>query len=72
MPCSRTQHDLTRKGLEPPTSGSGVRGINIHNEEMVSDMANSSFQVIICDQYGDISSCGNSVQALDNAKMSSK
>ena len=28
MPCSRTQHGLTRVGLEPPTSGSGVRGIN--------------------------------------------
>ena len=27
-PCSRTQHGLTRVGLEPPTSGSGVRGIN--------------------------------------------
>ena len=26
--CSRTQHGLTRVGLEPPTSGSGVRGIN--------------------------------------------
>ena len=28
MPCSRTQHGLTRVGLEPPASGSGVRGIN--------------------------------------------
>ena len=28
MPCSRTQHGLTRMGLEPPTSGSAVRGIN--------------------------------------------
>ena len=28
MPCSRTQHGLTRVGLEPPTSGSGVRDIN--------------------------------------------
>ena len=28
MHCSRTQHGLTREGLEPPTSGSGVRGIN--------------------------------------------
>ena len=28
MPCSRTQHGLTRVGLEPPTSESGVRGIN--------------------------------------------
>ena len=28
MPCSRTQHGLTRVGLEPLTSGSGVRGIN--------------------------------------------
>ena len=28
MPCSRTQHGLTRVGLEPPTSGSAVRGIN--------------------------------------------
>ena len=28
VPCSRTQHGLTRVGLEPPTSGSGVRGIN--------------------------------------------
>ena len=27
MPCSRTQHGLTRVGLEPPTSGSGVRGV---------------------------------------------
>ena len=27
MPCSRTQHGLTRVGLEPPTSGSGVRSI---------------------------------------------
>ena len=28
MPCSRTQHGLTRVGLEPPTSGAGVQGIN--------------------------------------------
>ena len=28
VPCSRTQRGLTRVGLEPPTSGSGVRGIN--------------------------------------------
>ena len=28
MPCSRTQHGLTQVGPEPPTSGSGVRGIN--------------------------------------------
>ena len=28
MPCSRTQHGLTRVGLESPTSRSGVRGIN--------------------------------------------
>ena len=28
MPCSRTQYGLTRVGLEPPTSGSGVRGTN--------------------------------------------
>ena len=28
VPCSRTQHGLTCVGLEPPTSGSGVRGIN--------------------------------------------
>ena len=28
VPCSRTQHGLTRVGLEPPTSGPGVRGIN--------------------------------------------
>ena len=28
VPCARTQHGLTRVGLEPPTSGSGVRGIN--------------------------------------------
>ena len=28
VPCSRTQHGLTRVGHEPPTSGSGVRGIN--------------------------------------------
>ena len=28
VPCSRTQHGLTRVGLEPPTSGSGVRDIN--------------------------------------------
>ena len=28
MPCSRTQHGLTRVVLGPPTSGSGVRGIN--------------------------------------------
>ena len=28
MLCSRTQQGLTRVGLEPPTSGSGVRGIN--------------------------------------------
>ena len=28
MPCSRTQHGLTRVGLESPTSGSGIRGIN--------------------------------------------
>ena len=28
MPCSMTQHGLTRVGLEPATSGSGVLGIN--------------------------------------------
>ena len=28
MPCSRTQHGLTRVGLEPPSSGSGVQCIN--------------------------------------------
>ena len=28
MPCSRSQHGLIRVGLEPPTFGSGVRGIN--------------------------------------------
>ena len=28
VPCSRTQHGLTRVGPEPPTSGSRVRGIN--------------------------------------------
>ena len=28
MPCSRTQHGLTRVGLEPRTYGSGVRGID--------------------------------------------
>ena len=28
MPCSSTQHGLTGVGLEPPTSGSGDRGIN--------------------------------------------
>ena len=28
MPCLRTQHGLNRVGLEPPTSGSGVLGIN--------------------------------------------
>ena len=28
VPCSRTQHGLTRVELEPPTSRSGVRGIN--------------------------------------------
>ena len=28
MPCSMTQHGLTRVELELPTSGSGVRGIN--------------------------------------------
>ena len=27
VPCSRTQHGLTRVGLEPPTSGSGVQGL---------------------------------------------
>ena len=30
VPCSRTQHGLTRVGLKPPTSGSGVRGIINH------------------------------------------
>ena len=30
VPCSRTQHGLTRVGLEPPTSGSGVQGIINH------------------------------------------
>ena len=28
MPCSRTQHGLTRVGLETATSGSGVEGNN--------------------------------------------
>ena len=28
VPCSRTQHGLTRVGFEPPTSGSRVGGIN--------------------------------------------
>ena len=35
-------------------------------------MANSSFQVIMCDQYSDISSCSNSDQESDNLKMSSE
>ena len=28
LPCSRSQHCLIRVRLEPPTSGSGVQGIN--------------------------------------------
>ena len=28
VPCSRTQHGFKQVGLEPPTSGSGVRDIN--------------------------------------------
>ena len=36
MPCSKTQHGLTRVGLEPPTSGSGIRGIN-HQATAPSD-----------------------------------
>ena len=50
----------------------GTSSVNIRNEEMASDMANSSFQVITCDQYSDISSCGNSDQESDNDKMSSE
>ena len=50
----------------------GTCSVNIRNEEMASDMANSCFQVINCDQYSDISSCGNPDQELDNDKMSSE
>ena len=35
MPCSRTQHGLTRVGLEPPTSGSGVRGVGEKSANLV-------------------------------------
>ena len=37
VPCSRTQHGLTRVGLESPTSGSGVRGIN-HQATALPDL----------------------------------
>ena len=37
-PCSRTQHGLTQAGLEPPTSGSGVRGINHQATALPSDL----------------------------------
>ena len=48
----------------------GTSSVNIRNEEMASDK--SSFQVIMCDQYSDISSISNSDQKLDNDKMSSE
>ena len=44
--------------------------VNIRNEEMASDK--NSFQVIMCDQYSDISSISNSDQKSDNDKMSSE
>ena len=48
----------------------GTSNVNIRNEGMVSDK--SSFQVIMCDQYSDISSFSNSDHELDNDKMSSE
>ena len=36
VPCSRTQHGLTRVRLEPLTSGSGVQGINHQATELPS------------------------------------
>ena len=46
MPCSRTQHGLTRVGLEPPTSGSGVRGIN-HQATALPKAVYEHFTVIV-------------------------
>ena len=37
MPCSRTQHGLTRVGLEHLTSGSGVRDIN-HQATVIDNL----------------------------------
>ena len=45
MPCSRTQHSLTRVGLEPPTSGSGVRGINHQATALPYNTLETFFQI---------------------------
>ena len=44
MPFSRTQHGLTRVGLEPPTSGSGVRGMNADEESEFKQLVNDAIQ----------------------------
>ena len=50
MPCSRTQHGLTRVGLEPPTSGSGDRGIN-HQATALPKLGNSDILFIFKISY---------------------
>ena len=53
MPCSRTQHGLTRVGLEPPTSGSGVRGIN-HQATALPENAEGTPKTEITLKEGDL------------------
>ena len=48
VPCSRKQYGLTRVGLEPPTSGSGVRGIN-HQATAIEITAAASNNVALAD-----------------------
>ena len=47
VPCSRTQHGLTRVGLEPPTSGFRVRGIN-HKATALPKTSSVAVQPSLC------------------------
>ena len=51
VPCSRTQHGLTRVGLEPLTSGSGVRGINHQATAIFHGCKNDNFQMKNCNIF---------------------
>ena len=46
VPCSRTQHCLTWVGLEPPISGSGVRGINYQATALPCEFGPRKFKVL--------------------------
>ena len=50
MACSRSQHGLTRVGLELPTSGSGVRGIN-HQALRLRQFASWGCNSCVPDEY---------------------